>query len=120
MRLHGQTIGALNLFRSAEGRLGQTDVVAAQAFADVATIGILQRRAAAEAKAVNDHLTHALNSRIVIEQAKGMVAERTGVDMEWSFNRLRRHARNHNLRLTDVARDIVDGNIVVASLDSPT
>ncbi len=120
MRLHGQTIGALNLFRSAEGRLGQTDVVAAQAFADVATIGILQRRAAAEAKAVNGQLTHALNSRIVIEQAKGMVAERTGVDMERSFNRLRRHARNHNLRLTDVARDIVDGNIVVASLDSPT
>jgi GAF domain-containing protein len=117
MRLNGQTIGALNLFRAGEGSLPDADVLAAQSFADVATIAILQRRAAAEAQAVNEQLTHALNSRIVIEQAKGMVAERTGLDMAQAFKRLRAHARNHNLRLADVAADIIDGTLSVASLD---
>jgi GAF domain-containing protein len=117
MRLRGQTIGALNLFRAGEGSLNQADVIAAQAFADVATIAILQQRAAAEAQTLNEQLNHALNSRITIEQAKGMVAERTGLPMELSFNRLRGHARNRNLRLADLAKDVIDGAVPVASLD---
>jgi len=117
MRLRGQTIGALNLFRAGEGSLDQADVIAAQAFADVATIAILQQRAAAEAQTLNEQLSQALNSRITIEQAKGMVAERTGLQMELSFNRLRGHARNHNLRLVDLANDVIDGAVPVASLD---
>ena len=117
MRLHGQKIGALNLFRTDEGQLEEADVIAAQAFADVATIVLLQRRAAAAAQVVNEQLTHALNSRIVIEQAKGMVAERTGLDMELSFARIRNYARNHNLPLVDVARHVIGGSLAVASLD---
>jgi GAF domain-containing protein len=117
MRLRGQTIGALNLFRLDEGALAEADLIAAQAFADVATIAILQNRAAAEAQAVNDQLNNALNSRVVIEQAKGMVAERAGLDMEQAFNRLRSHARSHNLLLVDVARSIIDGSLSAGSLD---
>lgn len=61
----------------------------------------------------------ALNSRVVIEQAKGMVAERLGLEMEQAFARLRTHARNHNLRLADVARDVIEGTLGAAALDSP-
>src|SRR5688572_23057732 len=96
MRLRGSVMGALNPFRVTSGELDQADLDVAQAFADVATIAILQHRAAREAQFVNEHLTHALNSRIVIEQAKGMIAERLGLDMERSFATIRRHARNHN------------------------
>ncbi len=117
MRLRGQTIGALNLFRADEGLLDDDDVRAAQAFADVATIAILSQRASAEAQAVNEQLTHALNSRVVIEQAKGMVAQHTGLDMEQSFVRFRAHARNHNLRLADVARSLIEGDLSAEALD---
>lgn len=118
MRLRGQTIGALNLFRAGEGGLTETDAIAAQALADVATVAILQHRAAAEAQVVNEQLTYALNSRVVIEQAKGMVAERLGVDMEQAFNRLRTHARSHNLRLGDVARTVIDGSLSADALNA--
>jgi AmiR/NasT family two-component response regulator len=96
------------------------DVAAAQAMADVATIAILQHRATLEAQLINEQLNHALNSRIVIEQAKGMVAQRSGVDMEQAFSTLRNHARNHNLRLVDVARDVIDGTLAAAALDRPS
>jgi len=117
MRLRGQTIGALNLFRVDEGEMAETDAVAAQALADVATIAILAHRAAADAQVLNEQLTQALNTRIVIEQAKGVVAERADLDMEQSFARLRKHARNHNLRLTDVAQAVSTKSLPVESLD---
>jgi GAF domain-containing protein len=117
MHLRGLTIGALNLFRAAEGGLQEADVIAAQAFADVATIAILQHRVAAEAKVVNQQLHNALHTRIIIEQAKGVVAERAGLDMEQAFSRLRIHARSHNLRLVDVAQGVIDGSVPNASLD---
>jgi GAF domain-containing protein len=119
LRLRGLTIGALNLFRADEGEMRESDVLAAQAFADVATIAIIQHRAAAEAQVVNQQLHHALNTRIVIEQAKGVMAERAGLDMEQSFARLRNHARNHNLRLVDVAQSVIDGTLTDGSLDPP-
>ena len=118
MRLRGRTIGALKLFRSDADELSERDLIAAQAFADVATIGILQHRAVEEAQTVNDQLTAALNSRVVIEQAKGMVAERTGLDMADAFNRLRGHARDHNVRLSDLAAQVVAGTVSPASLDA--
>lgn len=93
------------------------DVVAAQALADVSTIAILQHRSALDAQALNEQLQHALNARVVIEQAKGVIAERTGKDMEQSFARLRRHARNHKLRLTDVAQAVTTKALAVSSLD---
>ena len=111
MRLRGVTIGTLNLFRAKVGTLEESDVVAAQALADVATIAILQHRAAIQAHLVVDQLNHALNSRILIEQAKGILAERAGLDMEGAFSWLRKHARNHNLLLVDVAQSIIDGKL---------
>jgi GAF domain-containing protein len=118
MRLRGATIGALNLFRAEVGDLGDFDLIAAQAMADVATIAILNHRAAAEAQLVNEQLSLALNSRIVIEQAKGVLAERAGLDMEHAFGRMRKYARDHNLRLVDVAHGIVDGSLKPESLMS--
>lgn len=111
MRLRKQTIGALNLFQSNPGSLGQQDLKAAQALADIATIAILQHRAMHEARTVNDQLNHALTSRIIIEQAKGVLAERQHLDMHDAFARLRNHARNHNRRLGDVAVDVVEGRL---------
>ena len=111
MRLRGVTIGALNLFRTETGALDQHDILAAQALADVATIAILQHRAAIQAHLVVDQLNHALNSRVMIEQAKGILAERAGLDMEGAFSWLRQHARNHNLLLIDVAQAIIDGKL---------
>ncbi len=111
MRLRGVTIGALNLFRSENGPLAETDRVAAQAMADVATIAILQHRAAIQAHLVVDQLNHALNSRVLIEQAKGILAERSGLDMEGAFSWLRTHARNNNLLLVDVAQAIIEGKL---------
>jgi len=116
MRLRGSVIGALNLFHVEPGEMRQPDLDAAQALADVATIAVLQHRATLEAQLVNEQLNHALNTRIVIEQAKGMVAEREGLDMQQAFSLLRRHARSHNLRLADVARDVIDGTLPASSL----
>ncbi len=117
MRLRGQTIGALNMFQVDADETSDTDVAAAQALADVATIAILAHRSAADAQALNEQLTEALKTRIVIEQAKGIVSERAGLVMDRAFDRLRRHARNHNLRLTDVASAISTKALAVDSLD---
>ncbi len=119
MRLRGNVLGALNLFHIEPGDMSSADVEAAQALADVATIALLQHRAALEAQLLNEQLNHALNSRVVIEQAKGMLAERQGVDLESAFSVLRNHARNHNLRLADLARSIVDGSLRATALDPP-
>ena len=119
MRLRGTVIGALNLFHIDPGEMRRADVDAAQALADVATIAILQHRATVEVQVLNEQLNQALNSRIVIEQAKGMVAERKAVGMEEAFVTLRSYARNHNLRLADVARDVIAGTLTAAALDRP-
>lgn len=116
MRLRGSVIGALNLFRGGPGEMGPADIEIAQAFADVATIAIIQHRAAHEAQVINEQLTHALNSRVVIEQAKGMVAERLNLDMQASFAALRTHARNHNLRLVAVAEAVIAGTLAPSQL----
>jgi len=117
MRLRGTVIGALNLFHIQPGKMRPADVDAAQALADVATIAILQHRATLEAQILNDQLNEALNSRVVIEQAKGMIAEREGLNMEQAFSALRNHARNHNLRLVDVAHDVIGGTLAVGAVD---
>jgi GAF domain-containing protein len=120
MHLRTQTIGALSLFRTDGGGLAEADLAAAQAFADVATIAILQQRVVADARVINEQLHTALSTRIIIEQAKGVVAERSGLDMERSFSRMRTYARGHGLRLVDVARAIIDGALLDAALDSRT
>ncbi|MBA2607423.1 MAG: GAF and ANTAR domain-containing protein [Actinobacteria bacterium] len=119
MRLRGNVIGALNLFHVDTGEMRQGDVEAAQALADVATIAVLSHRAVLEVQIVNDQLTQALNSRVVIEQAKGMVAESRGLAIDEAFSALRSHARDHNLRLVDVANDVINGALPTASLEGP-
>lgn len=119
LHLRGVVIGALNLFHSATGAMPEEDLTAAQAFADIATIAILQHRAALEAQMLNEQLNHALTSRIVIEQAKGMIAERLGLSVEQGFVTLRRHARNHNRRLADLAHDLIAGRLSAQDLDVP-
>jgi GAF domain-containing protein len=121
MRLRGNVIGVLNLFRVEAGEMQRADVEAAQALADIATIAILQHRASVEAKALNQQLQYALNGRVVIEQAKGIVAEREGLDMEQSFSALRKYARDHNLRLVGVAEAVIAGTLAPSSLSrAPT
>ena len=112
LRLRASVIGALNLFRSEPGGMGETDLSAAQALADVATIAILQHRVVEEARILNEQLDHALNSRILIEQAKGVWAERAHSDMDQAFSALRGYARSNNLALVAVARGLIDGEIL--------
>jgi GAF domain-containing protein len=116
LRLRGEVIGALNLFRSDPGPLGEVDVALAQALADLASITILQAAAATEARQRQEQLQYALDSRIVIEQAKGMLAEHAGIDMPSAFELLRARARNTNTKLTDVAAAIVDGRLDLEAL----
>jgi transcriptional regulator with GAF, ATPase, and Fis domain len=111
LRLRDQTIGALNLFGERAELISANDQRVAQALADVATIGILQWRASHHAATVAEQLQHALNSRVVIEQAKGVLAERGGTNMDAAFNALRSYARGHNLKLTNVALAVVRGEI---------
>jgi transcriptional regulator with GAF, ATPase, and Fis domain len=119
LHLRDHVIGALNLFGANVGAMDDTDLLAAQALGDVATIAILQHRATLEAQVGNEQLQHALTSRVVIEQAKGMLAERTGDSMEQAFTRLRTYARNHNLRLADVAQRLIEGELPTQSLSPP-
>ena len=120
LRLHDVTLGCLNLFMSSPVPLPHADVALAQALADVASIAIVQDQATREAAIREGQLQHALNSRIAIEQAKGMVAERAGVDMNKAFIRIRTFARNHNRGLTDVAESLVAGSISLDSLGFAT
>jgi transcriptional regulator with GAF, ATPase, and Fis domain len=109
MRLRDQVIGALNLFGADPGPFDPADLRIGQALADVATIGLLHERNVRRRETVAEQLQAALNSRIIIEQAKGKLAERLSIDMDRAFTMIRDYARNTNQRLTDVARDFVDG-----------
>jgi GAF domain-containing protein len=109
MRLRDQVVGALNLFRAGPARFYPADLRIGQALADVATIGLLHERNVRRRETVAEQLQGALNSRVIIEQAKGKLAERLGIDMDRAFTMLRDYARNTNQHLTDVARDFVTG-----------
>jgi GAF domain-containing protein len=119
LRLRETTIGALNLFSAGTDPPDDAAMVVTRAFADLAAISILQHRAIAEYQRITDQLSQALRSRVVIEQAKGVIAERAGVDLDEAFRRLRLHARTNNLRLTDVARSAVEGTLDAAAWETP-
>jgi GAF domain-containing protein len=108
MRLRDEVIGALNLFGGGTVRFSPEDVRIGQALADVATIGLLQERTARRREIAAEQLQGALNSRVIIERAKGKLAERLSLDMDAPFKLLRDYARNGNQRLTDVARHFVE------------
>ena len=109
MRLRSDVIGALNLFTTAPGPLDKEKLRIGQALADVATIGLLQQRAIHHRDVLTEQLQTALNTRVLIEQAKGLIAERLHVSLPDAFDILRSSARNRNRRLSDVAQAVVDG-----------
>ncbi|HET6824849.1 MAG TPA: GAF and ANTAR domain-containing protein [Amnibacterium sp.] len=111
MRLRDQTIGALNLFRAQVGDLNDRDLKAAQALADVATIGILHERSFRANDVLRGQLQGALNSRVAIEQAKGVLAHRHEVDMDEAFRMLRGYARSNRMPLAAAARGVVERRI---------
>jgi hypothetical protein len=111
MRLRSETIGALNLFRLKPGRLTDADLSIGQAMADVATVGLIQERANAASEQLAIQLQTALSSRVQLEQAKGVLAQRAGLQMDEAFQVMRAYARSHNRRLSDVAAQIIDGTL---------
>jgi GAF domain-containing protein len=108
LRLRKQTIGALNLFGVRPGELSADDLGLAQGLADTATIGILQERAVRRGETLSEQLQTALNSRVIIEQAKGVLSVTGELTMDIAFTALRSYARRNNLRLSDVARAVAD------------
>ncbi|MGJ7441730.1 GAF domain-containing protein [Aquipuribacter sp. MA13-6] len=111
LRLRGQVIGALNLFTDEARPFSDEDVTIGQAMADVATIGLLHERNLYEKTALSEQLQTALHSRVLLEQAKGMLAARAGIGVDEAFTRMRRHARGHGLPLTDVAGQVISGTL---------
>jgi GAF domain-containing protein len=109
MRLRGQTIGALNIFHTLGAGLDDHDIALAQALADIATIALLQRKALISSEVLSEQLQEALNDRIVIEQAKGLLAERGQLDVDTAFKVLRGYCRASRLPLTRTARELVTG-----------
>ena len=116
LRLRATVIGALNLFSA--GPLSDADTRAGQALADVATIGILAQRNIHQAELLTIQLQTALHSRVTIEQAKGMLAERLQISVDEAFNLLRQHSRSNNLRLSDLAREVAQGSATAIELVS--
>jgi GAF domain-containing protein len=111
MRLRDQTIGGLALFMNVPQPIPAASRRLAQALADVATIGVLQQRSLHRSHVLSEQLQSALTSRIAIEQAKGILAERNNLSMDEAFDALRRHSRDHNLKLTDVATSVVTAGL---------
>ena len=108
MRLREDVIGALNLFARSAVMFADDEVRVVQSLADIATIAILQERSIAHAEVLTAQLQGALNSRIVIEQAKGALSRMEGVSVDEAFVLLRESARSSRTRLVDVARTILD------------
>lgn len=116
MRLRDNSIGALNLFASTPARLGDEDLRLAQIMADVATIGILHERALRDAETLSTQLTVALESRVVIEQAKGVIDAHIHVGVDEAFALLRSFARTQHRLLGQCARDVVEGKLLPEQL----
>ena len=114
MRLRDATIGALNLFGATTGPLNEADLRLAQALADVATVALIQDRAASDTHIVNEQLQKALDSRVVLEQAKGVLAFSGDLDMPDAFAALRYYARDHNIKLTELASALVQRAVPAA------
>jgi transcriptional regulator with GAF, ATPase, and Fis domain len=118
LRLRDEVIGAMNLFMAVPGRLDETGLRVGQALADVATIGLLQERNFRHQEVLAEQLQGALNSRVAIEQAKGTLAERLGLDMGQAFELLRKQARTQSRRLAELAGAVASGTEDVTSWGS--
>jgi hypothetical protein len=115
LRLRGQAIGVLNLLCTRTLELSD-DIAIGQALCDVATVGLLQERFIRQGEVLAEQLQAALNSRILIEQAKGVLAERAGTDPDTAFTLLRAHARNDHRQLSAVAADVINGTLAATDL----
>jgi GAF domain-containing protein len=119
LRLRAERIGAMNVFSAAVGgRLADSDVQIVQALADVASIGLLQERAITRGELLTEQLQGALNSRVIIEQAKGSLAQARGISVDEAFILIRSHARRHNLRLGDLAQSIIGDPASISGLST--
>jgi transcriptional regulator with GAF, ATPase, and Fis domain len=119
MRLRQEVIGGLNLFRRPGLTLDRHEEQLAQALADVATIGVLQQRMTHRALLLAEQLQTALDSRIVVEQAKGVLAEYGGLSMDDAYRALRGYARDHNRKLSEIADSVVHGQLPLAAMVAP-
>jgi transcriptional regulator with GAF, ATPase, and Fis domain len=116
LRLRHEVIGALNLFGTDAGTLDPADIQVVQALADVATIGLLQERAIHRAEILTEQLQGALNSRVVIEQAKGALARTHNISVDEAFQKLRSYARHNNRKLSDLAHTVIMDPGTIAAL----
>jgi transcriptional regulator with GAF, ATPase, and Fis domain len=116
MRMRAEVVGALTLFRTIPGEVDKGTERTAQAIADISTIALLQLRALRRQLHLTKQLEHALTSRVVIEQAKGVTGERLGLDMGAAFQALRGYARSNNLRIAELAASVVDGSFDTTQL----
>ncbi|WP_405931684.1 GAF domain-containing protein [Streptomyces sp. NBC_00827] len=120
LRLRHRVVGALNLFQTTPHRLGDDDIALAQALADVATIAILQQRTLEQSHIEKSQLENALTSRILVEQVKGVLAERWNTSVDDAFAAFRSYARARHLRLSDLAALIIAGDFDTADIPAPT
>ena len=116
MRLRGQILGAMNVFSTNPSPIDDETLALGQALADIATVGLVQQRTVREAQLLGEQLQSALQSRVVIEQAKGIVAERRQVDMGAAFELIRGHARSTGTKLSVVAEQLVTGRLTPREL----
>jgi GAF domain-containing protein len=119
LRLRSRVVGALNLFQHTPEPLGEGNIALAQALADVATIAILQQRTLEQSHVENSQLENALNSRILVEQVKGVLAERWGSSVDDAFASFRAYARSHHLRLSDFAAQIITDGFDTSVIPAP-
>ena len=118
MRLRGQVIGVLNLLCTDLAGLSEADVALGQALCDIATVGLLQERTVRQGAELAEQLQSALNSRVLLEQAKGVLSERAGISVDHAFTLMRTHARSNHLKLGTVATAVINGTIAPADLTS--
>jgi hypothetical protein len=111
MRLRSTTLGAMGLFGAEVGALNAEDLRLGQALADVASVALIQDKSAEDSAAINRHLQAALDSRVVIEQAKGVLAQQGNLDMDQAFRALRKYGSDHNLRLAELAQQVATRTI---------
>jgi transcriptional regulator with GAF, ATPase, and Fis domain len=120
LRLRKETIGGINLFRAQPQSIDEDGLRIAQALADIATIGILQQRSIHRTSLLAEQLQSALDTRLTIEQAKGVLAERAHLSMESAYERIRAYARNNNLKLSAVAEAIASSTLTADEVSRPT
>jgi GAF domain-containing protein len=116
LRVRTDVIGAMNLFRATDEPFTDDEMDIAQAMAEMAAIGLIQERALRERSLLTEQLYATLISRVVIEQAKGMLAEYLKMTVDDAFQLLRSYTRDRNRKLSDVARDVVDRKIPSTTL----